>query len=123
MALEQPQRGKVEDPVGTLDGSVEDIRLRDVPAGLEYLDARILQRGLQILEGPARKVVVDHDLFDVLLRQLVDRVRADQARPPDDDETLSLDIHDRCPSILRGREALYPVLSRYRTSGAATHPS
>ena len=67
--------------------------MKNIPAGLEDFDARILQRVLQILVRAAHEVVVDDNLRDVFLCQSIDRVRADKTRPPDHDDTFALDVH------------------------------
>ncbi len=92
MALQQPKRGELKHAVGALQGRVENIGLRDVAARLEDLDARIAQRAGKILMRAANEIVVDDDLADVLLHQLIDRMRPDQTGAADHNKPLSSNV-------------------------------
>ena len=46
MALQQPERGKMEDAVGALEGGAEQVRMSDVAARVEDGDAIVGERGL-----------------------------------------------------------------------------
>ena len=82
VALQQPQRGGQEHPVGALERGIEDVRLTDVPAGFKDLDPRIGERGAQVLAGAADKVVVDDDFGHALMEQCFHG--ASRSAPPAD---------------------------------------
>ena len=75
---------------------------------------------------PAHEIVVDDDLTDVLARQEVDRVRADQAGTADDDQPLTSNVHVIFVSDDRGYAARLDDMRRWGwsqllpTEGVAT---
>lgn len=92
MALQQPQRGKVEYAILSLHRGIKDIGLANITARLEYLDPRIPEGPLDVLDGTACEIIEDHDLADVVLRELLDRMRANQSRSADHEELLAVDF-------------------------------
>src|SRR5439155_15374244 len=93
VALQKPESGEVEDPIGLFERGREDVGLADVPASLEESHPRIAKRVGEIFLGPAHEVVVDDDLSDVFSKQSVDRVGADETCATDDNQPLASDLH------------------------------
>ena len=93
VALEQPQRRKVEHAIGPFEGRGEDVSLTDVATRLEDLDAIVGQRVREVFGAATHEVVVDDDLAHVLTCEGINGVRADEAGAADHDEFLSADVH------------------------------
>ena len=93
MALQEPQRREVEHAVGAVKRAVQNVRLQDVAACLVDADTRVAQRCLDVGGRAPDEIVIDDDLADVVFQKLVDRVRADQARAPDDHQLGAPDVH------------------------------
>src|SRR6185503_4999344 len=85
----------MEDAVGAVQRSLEDIGLQNVTADVEDAHPRIAESCLQILLPAADEIVVDEDLPDVLAKQSIGRVRADQTGAADEDQLASLKSHIR----------------------------
>jgi len=93
MALKEPQSGEMKHAVSSVERGIEYVRLKNIAANVEQPDARIAQRGRQILGPPTDKIVVHDDFANVFLEEPIDRVRSDQPGATDYDELCSFKSH------------------------------
>ena len=75
-AFAQPQSRKMKNAVGRIERGIQYVSLEDIATNVEDANARVLQGVLQVLRAPADKIVVDHELFDVLAKQAIGGMRA-----------------------------------------------
>jgi hypothetical protein len=83
MALQQPERGKVKDAIGTFQSRLQNVRLHNVAADIIDFDARILQCVLKIFSTTAYKVVVDQDFLGVFPNKVLDGMGTDRTGTTD----------------------------------------
>ncbi len=84
--------------IGSAERRVENICLRYITAGFEDLYSRIPQSTGKITSRSSDKIIKNYNFGNVLLRELVDTVGADQAGPANHNNALTLDIHVNFPS-------------------------
>jgi hypothetical protein len=77
----------------TLQSRIQDVRLSDVTADIEYFDPRIAQRVSKILLCASDEIVIDDQFTDVIGQQSINCVGAYQAGPSDNDKFLPANFH------------------------------
>ena len=96
MALQQPKRCELKHTISTFKGCIQNVRVRNVATGLENFHPWIFQRSRKVLHRATYKIVIDHDLADILLDELIHRMRTNQTRATNHNEFLAFNIHESC---------------------------
>ena len=83
----------MEYTIRPVERALEYVGLQDVAADIVDLHARVGERIGEVRLPPAYEIVVNDNLADIGSRELIDRMRADQAGPADDDDFLVREVH------------------------------
>ncbi len=98
-AMQQPQCRKMEDAINSPHCLMQNIAAENVaPVGADR-DSGIAQGRCQVLMAAARKIVIDADLSHILLEQLIHKMRADEARPSNHQQSFPSQLHFSSPKL------------------------
>ena len=73
----------MENSIDPLHGCIEYVSVQDISPNVINPDAGVFERIFQILLAAAGKIIINDNFTDVLLQELVNGVRTDQAAAAD----------------------------------------